>query len=985
MNRYRWCTFIFICVLLNCALSFASGQRVVRVGAFSYYPAIFKDADGDVKGFYVDALADIGRRENIRFEYVYGSWSEGLERIKSGEVDVLTSVAFTPERAVFMDYARTPLLTVWGELYVPLTSDIDGIREVQGKKIAVMKGDFNARHFIELVKKFDISCEFVEMPGFDDVFKAVAAGKVDAGVVNSTFGVARQNDFGLRSTGVVFNPFDIFITVAKGKNQDLLALLDGYLANWRHEADSPYNKARQKWSHGNNVPSAIPRWLINAIVVLGVLVLCAVMFIALLKRQVRRATDEIRQREMQLRESEFNYQILSDSGQALIWTATPDKRCNYFNKVWLEFTGRTFDQEVGNGWAEGVHPDDLQRCLDTYVAAFDKREPFSMDYRLRRYDGEYRWLQDDGCPHYNLSGEFVGYIGYCLDITWRKLAEKQLQIVSSRHEAVLAAVSDIIMEVDMHKVYTWANRAGLAFFGDDVIGKEAAYYFAGEQQTYEVVEPLFSGDERLMYVENWQKRVDGEIRLLAWWCKVLVDENGTAIGVLSSARDITENKRIQDALEHQVVTLTRPLDDPTDIQFVDLFNTDEIQHIQDTFAEAVGVASIITTPDGTPITRPSNFCRLCRDIIRKSEKGLANCLHSDAVLGKLNPGGPVIQPCLSGGLWDAGSSITVGGKHIANWLIGQVRNEELDENGMLGYADEIGVDRELFRGALAEVPVMQKEQFEKVSLALHSFARELSRKAYQNIQQGRFIAERSRIERELQDKNTELERFTYTVSHDLKSPLITIQSYTGMIAKDLEAGNSPRAKSDLARIEGAAAKMTALLNDLLELSRIGRQMNDPQQVDMNRLVEETLEQLAGLLESKKIEVVVSPGLPGVFADRKRIAEVVQNLVENAVKYMGDQPAPRIEVGVREGTNRECIFTVSDNGMGINARYHETVFGLFNKLNVKSEGTGIGLALVRRIVELHGGRVWVESEGLGQGSTFCFTLPANVLTQGVSVC
>jgi PAS domain S-box-containing protein len=139
-----------------------------------------------------------------------------------------------------------------------------------------------------------------------------------------------------------------------------------------------------------------------------------------------------RQAEAALRESELKYRALADSGQALIWTAGTDKLCNYFNKVWLDFTGRTLEQELGNGWADGVHPDDFERCLNVYVTAFDKREKFSMDYRLRRHDGEYRWIQDDGCPRYNSSGDFIGYIGYCLDITDRKNAEEKVRQMEMR-------------------------------------------------------------------------------------------------------------------------------------------------------------------------------------------------------------------------------------------------------------------------------------------------------------------------------------------------------------------------------------------------------------------------------------------------------------------------------------------------------------------------------------------------------------------------
>jgi PAS domain S-box-containing protein len=177
------------------------------------------------------------------------------------------------------------------------------------------------------------------------------------------------------------------------------------------------------------------------------------------------------------------------------------------------------------------------------------------------------------------------------------------------------------------------------------------------------------------------------------------------------------------------------------IQFSDIFNLENIQHLQNLFSDANGVASIITTPDGTPITEPSNFTRLCSNIIRKTEKGCSNCFKSDAIIGRPDATGSVVQHCLSGGLWDAGASIIVGGEHIANWLIGQVRNEEMDERQMLEYADEIGVDRIEFVAALNEVPVMSVDQFQKVAKMLFAFSRELSEKAYKNLELKTEIAE----------------------------------------------------------------------------------------------------------------------------------------------------------------------------------------------------------------------------------------------------
>lgn len=189
--------------------------------------------------------------------------------------------------------------------------------------------------------------------------------------------------------------------------------------------------------------------------------------------------------------------------------------------------------------------------------------------------------------------------------------------------------------------------------------------------------------------------------------------------------------------------------DDSDIVFSEHFSVEDLQKLQDQFANATGVASLITTPDGVAITAPSNFCRLCRDVIRGTEIGLKNCQKSDAVLGAPSESGPTICRCLSGGLWDAGASITVGGKHVANWLIGQVRNEGMDEDKILNYASEIGADPSAFREAFAEVPVMSKERFDHVAQMLFTFARELSSCASQNLQQKQIIAKCERTDEEL--------------------------------------------------------------------------------------------------------------------------------------------------------------------------------------------------------------------------------------------
>lgn len=241
------------------------------------------------------------------------------------------------------------------------------------------------------------------------------------------------------------------------------------------------------------------------------------------------------------------------------------------------------------------------------------------------------------------------------------------------------------------------------------------------------------------------------------------------------------------------------------------------------------------------------------------------------------------------------------------------------------------------------------------------------------------INERKRVEseretfiKELEAKNAELERFTYTVSHDLKSPLVTINGYLSFLEKDAHAGDMDKLNHDVRRIKEAVEKMQTLLSDLLELSRIGRLIHSSEEVDFTEIAQEALRLVEISLQEKNIKVSIQPNMPKVYVDKKRIVEAMQNLLENAAKFIGNPSAPQVEVGVQTDNDKN-IFFVKDNGIGIAPQYHERIFRLFEKLNADTEGTGIGLALVKRIIETHGGNIWVESD-LGKGATFYFTLP-----------
>lgn len=813
---------ILLCVLLPGmfpAAARATEPQTIRVGAFNFYPAIFKDTDDVVKGFYVDTLAEVARRENLRIEYVYGSWADGLARIQNGEIDLLTSVAYTAERAKSLDYGKTPLLTVWGELYVPVSSGIDNITKMEGKTVAVMKNDFNGLSFIDMAEKFGITIRIVEVAGFEEVFKAVASKRVDAGVVNNTFGVPKHGEYHLRSTGVVFNPFDIFFAVAKGKNGELLDLLDDYLVSWHSGKDPVYIRARQQWAHGTATEvHIVPRWLLISLAVLGFLMLLATAFILLLRKQVARATLTIMQREESLRQSNEMTQLLLDSTAEAIFGLDLDGVCTFCNAACLKLLGYDHaDQLVGKNMHRRMH-----------------------------------YAHTDGQP--------------------------------------LAEENCTIMQI---------HRTGEAIHVDNEV------FWRANGTPFPV-----------------------EYRA------VPIRQNNGIIGSVVTFLDATERKKIEESYrflsqsgygnrsENFFPELVEHLAESLSLDWVCINRlTGKQQNAQ----------PVATYHNGTLIDNPEYSLEgtPCRHALERSiccfTQGVQTLFPRATLLQQLEA-----QSFIGATLWSADG-------HPIGLIAGTGKSPL--ENG------------DLAQSILKLVSLRTAAELERMD------AREA-----------------------LMQKNLEIERFTYAVSHDLKSPLITIKTFLNYLGQDLADKNPAMVEKDMGFILAAADKMSVLLDELLRMSRVGRLTNPPVTVALTDLLDGVLATLAGAIKEKGVDIVVATDGHTLHGDPLRLAEIWQNLIDNAIKYMGTQPSPRIEVGVTS-EDGETVFYVRDNGMGIDPRHAHKVFGMFEKVDPLSEGSGLGLALVKKIVELYKGRIWLESDGCGHGSRFLFSLPDACNRQG----
>jgi PAS domain S-box-containing protein len=562
-------TFLLVLYLFFSSTLFARGgeRRPVRIGIFQNEPVVFQNEEGDAKGLYVDLLKVIADKESWEAQYVFDSWDGCLERLRTGDIDLLTSISYTEERDTYADFSHEVVWTLWGVVFTSPDSDIEDVPSMEGKKVAVLKGGINGINFIKLCNAFGVSCRISSMPSYDAVLRAVESGEADAAIVNSVFGTMHRAEYDVKQSSIVFSPINAYFAVPENKNNELAVIVDSYLRSWKQEKDSVYYQSLNRWlmPHSESMP-LILRWLVAILSVCALGILFFLLWIRLLRRSVEARTTALQESETRFRraitEAPFPIMLHAEDGEVLM-----------ISKVWTDLTGYS--------------PSDISTIAKWTKRAYGEERQSARDYIDNLYmisgrvaEGEWAIITSTGkILEWSFSSASLGalpdgrrlVISMAMDVTKRKRAEEELEkhrehledLVHERTTEIARLNTEQRLILDSVRVTIWykdtknnilrvnkavADAVGLTV--EDIEGKATAELFPDEAEEYyaDDLEVIRSGQPKIGIVEPLRTSTGKELWVLTDKIPIK-DDTGTVTGIIACAIDITERKQVEDALE----------------------------------------------------------------------------------------------------------------------------------------------------------------------------------------------------------------------------------------------------------------------------------------------------------------------------------------------------------------------------------------------------------------------------------------------------
>ncbi|MBR8538104.1 PocR ligand-binding domain-containing protein [Carboxylicivirga sediminis] len=461
--------------------------------------------------------------------------------------------------------------------------------------------------------------------------------------------------------------------------------------------------------------------------------------------------------------------------------------------------------------------------------------------------------------------------------------------------------------------------------------------------------------------------------------------------VIAIITDVSDYKQTMNALisyQHQlkkeIDTIVKPVEDSSQLGILQVFDLEQLQKMQDAFSFATGISSLITDTEGRAITKVSFSNKVCTKV-RSTPKGLSMCMQSGKRLGEMAKElqKPVSSPCLSCGFVDAAAPIIVDGYHIGNWLIGQVRPDDLDEAHLLEYTRSLGFKDEDILPEFVELVKVAPDHFQKILNLLNVLSIELSTMGYKNLKLAKTIHQHVALEKELREAKQNAEEsdrlksaFLANLSHEIRTPMNGIVGFSELLQYE---GLTPDDRREYVRlIHQSSSQLLSIINDIIDISKIESGQIDVHAgyTDMVKLGDDLHAFFIDVATSKGIDLVFEHDNHNefeIFTDEVKLRQVLTNLVSNAIKFTS---TGSVQFGFKVLKANDLEVYVQDSGIGIDTEDIDFIFERFwqaKDSDVKKGGTGLGLAITKAYVELLGGHIHVESER-DKGTRFSFVIP-----------
>lgn len=431
-----WATILYTVLLIMLTISpiaVHAQSRTVRVGVYQNEPKIFMDENGHPSGIFIDLLEEIAVQEGWTLIYVPCEWSDCLQALEDGQIDLMPDVAYSIERDSVFDFHETPVLQSWSAVYTHPGTLINDFSQLDGMRVAVLNGSIQQTVFQQMMSGFGYEVTIVPATSWQQAFEMVSDGSADAAIANNFFGNYFYQQFGLVQTTIVFNPASLYYATAEGRNHDLLDAIDHHLNQWLSGQNSTYYTTLRHWSAPEptfRVPQYL-FWVIGGI--LGLFLLTALM-VYLLRQQVRARTRKLEEANAELQESKLRYQTLAKISPVGIFRTDANGATTYVNPKWCAISGLSIEQAMGDGWLEAIHPDDKERLSRGWQKSAQRHKASYSDYRFLRKDGTIAWVLGQAVPEMNSENQVVGYVGTITDITDRKQAEEEIKKLNTELE-----------------------------------------------------------------------------------------------------------------------------------------------------------------------------------------------------------------------------------------------------------------------------------------------------------------------------------------------------------------------------------------------------------------------------------------------------------------------------------------------------------------------------------------------------------------------